>query len=436
MTDTTYEKEHQTLKEKLRRTDAVVGIYGLGYVGLPLLLNYHIKGFKVIGFEVDPRKIQTLNNGSSYVDDIKNEKISEALKRGNISFTTDFSKTKELDVVIICVPTPLNDQRYPDVTYIKSAVQSLVEHLKDYRLVVLESTTYPGTTRELVYEPLKHKKPFVSFSPERISPGDSFGTDVTTIPKVVSGINAESLDLCTVLYGHIIKQLVPVHSVDEAEMVKLVENTFRVVNIALVNELCMLCDKMNIDIWSVIEAAKTKPYGFMPFYPGPGVGGHCIPLDPLYLAWKAKGFDFTTHFINLATQINDQMPHYLASKVKRSLVMDAHHSSVLVVGVTYKKDISDARESPALKVISELISSGIAKVNFYDPHVETLKIDGKTLQRITNFESSISTYDALVICTDHTCLDWVKIAKEAKLIIDARNVIRKHVPDAKNVIPL
>jgi len=431
----------EQLKTKIQARQARVGIIGLGYVGLPLALLYSEQKFRVTGFDIDSRKVQTLAQGGSYIYRIAPEEIQSAKSHG-FTATADYSQLTEMDAVIICVPTPLNEYHEPDLSFITDTTHAIAPHLRAGQLVVLESTTYPGTTEEVMIPILEKENKaglkaargevsaanefFVAFSPEREDPGN---TTVARrdIPKVVGGLNRQASEMAQALYGSIFNRTVPVSSPSAAEMTKLLENIYRCVNIALVNELKMLCLRMGIDIWEVIEAASTKPFGFHPFYPGPGLGGHCIPVDPFYLSWKAKEWDFRTRFIELAGEINTNMPYHVLSSVigalnnhKKSL----NGAKVLVLGVAYKKDIDDLRESPALTII-ELLQKDGAEVSYHDPYFPFIGKGRKyDLQMKCAELSNLGRYDCVVIVTDHSNYDYRQIVQECQLVVDTRNATR------------
>jgi len=429
------------LKSKIQKRQARVGIIGLGYVGLPLALLYSEQKVQVTGFDIDARKIDTLAKGGSYIYRIAAEEIQAAKAQG-FSATSDYSQIAAMDAIIICVPTPLNEYHEPDLSYITGTTHSIAPHLRAGQLVVLESTTYPGTTEEVMVPILEKENPsglkaartdaptgkefLVAFSPEREDPGN---TTVARrdIPKVVGGLNAQASELACALYGTIFNRTVPVSSPAAAEMTKLLENIYRCVNIALVNELKLLCLRMGIDIWEVIGAASTKPFGFHPFYPGPGLGGHCIPIDPFYLSWKAKEFDFHTRFIELAGEINNNMPYHVLSSVGGAL--NRHKKSVngarvLILGVAYKKDIDDLRESPSLTII-ELLQKDGAQVSYHDPYFPTIGRGRKyDLQMKCADLKDVAQYDCVVIVTDHSDYDYRHIVQEAQLVVDTRNATR------------
>ena len=430
------------LKKKILNKKAKIGIIGLGYVGLPLGISFAKAGFKVYGIDIDKDRVGRLNRCESYILDVPKADLVEVIGEKSLIATTDFSAIKELDAVIICVPTPLNKTKEPDVSYIVAAVENIKKYMKHGQIIVLESTTYPGTTDEVMLpvlesEGLKEGKDFyLAFSPERIDPGnEKYKTENT--PKIIGGISKGSTEIARLLYEQVIESVVPVSSSKVAEMVKLLENTFRIVNIGLVNEIMLMCDKLGIDVWEVIDAAKTKPYGFMPFYPGPGVGGHCIPVDPIYLSWKARGHGFEARFIDLASHVNSQMPHYVVEKTADAL--NRHEKSlkgskVLVMGVAYKKDVKDLRESPALEIISILKHKG-ADVSYYDPYLPYLKWEGIDLKCVKFSKELLKKADCVVIVTDHSKVDYRFIAENSKLVVDTRNTL-KGIKDRKNIIRL
>ena len=423
------------LLRKIERREARCGVVGLGYVGLPLAVELARVGFRVTGIDLDDRKIQAINQGQSYIPDVPTETLRALSQSGQLDATTDFSVVAELDTINICVPTPLRKTKDPDMSYIVSAVESIAAHLHPGLLICLESTTYPGTTDELV-QPLLEAKGmkagtdfFLAFSPERVDPGNpTFHTG--NVPKVVGGVTPDCQKLAGALYGSAISTIVPVSSTRVAEMVKLLENTFRAVNIALVNELALMCDRMNIDVWEVVEAAKTKPFGFMAFYPGPGLGGHCIPIDPFYLSWKAKQSGFDPRFIELAGHINGAMPHYVVEKVAEALNTKRkaiNGANILIAGVAYKRDIDDMRESPALDVMGLLHGKGavLSYVDPYVPEVHGREWSGRMdIKSVDVSRGSFGKYDCVVIITDHKAFDYDAIVAEADLIVDTRNTIR------------
>ncbi|MDQ6891339.1 MAG: nucleotide sugar dehydrogenase [Acidobacteriota bacterium] len=431
----------QELKRKIEDKSLVLGVLGLGYVGLPLALAFSEKSFAVVGFDVDPSKVEALRAGRSYIKHLEGSRLSSATTAGLFRPTSDFDELSGPDVLLICVPTPLTPQREPEMSFIVDTAREIRARLRRGQLVVLESTTYPGTTDELVRGILEEsglkcgEDFFLAFSPEREDPGNArFAT--ATIPKVVGGVDPLSGDLAQAVYDQAISRTVRVSSSRAAEATKLVENIFRAVNIALVNELKMVFDKMGIDVWEVLDAASTKPFGFMRFNPGPGLGGHCIPLDPFYLAWKAREFGVTAKFIELAGEVNVQMPHYVIEKLQNALNdrgKAVKGSSVLVLGLAYKKDVDDARESPAFEIIDALIRRG-ADVTYHDPHVPALPrtrawpnlaaMSSKTLT-----PECIAQQDAVVIVTDHSAVDYEMILKHAPIVVDSRGVYRQPAPN-------
>jgi UDP-N-acetyl-D-glucosamine dehydrogenase len=428
-----------SLMDRIQSRRARTGVVGLGYVGLPLAVELAKAGFHTTGIDLDERKIEAIEQGRSYIPDVATADVVALRKAGKLDATTDFSIVKELDTINICVPTPLRKTKDPDMSYIVSAVEAIAKHLHKGMLVVLESTTYPGTTDEVVQPILETtglkagKDFFIAFSPERVDPGNpTFQTH--NVPKVVGGLTPECSKLAGALYGTAIQTIVPVSSTRVAEMVKLLENTFRAVNIGLVNELALMCDRMNIDVWEVVDAAKTKPFGFMAFYPGPGLGGHCIPIDPFYLSWKAKQSGFDPRFIELAGHINGGMPHYVVDKVGEALNTKrkaVNGSNILIVGVAYKRDIDDMRESPALDVMGLLHEKG-ARVSYADPYVP--EVHGREwpgrfdIRAVEIPRGSLAQYDCVVIVTEHKVFDFEAIAAEADLVVDTRNAIKKPYP--------
>lgn len=435
------EASNDQIKNKIQQRQARVGIIGLGYVGLPLALLYSEQKFHVTGFDIDARKVETLARGGSYIYRIAAEEV-QAAKTAGFSATSDYSQISDMDAIIICVPTPLNEYHEPDLSFITNTTHAIAPHLRAGQLVVLESTTYPGTTEEVMIPILEKENRLglkaargttvasseflVAFSPEREDPGN---TTVARrdIPKVVGGLNPPASEVARVLYGSIFNRTVPVSSPAAAEMTKLLENIYRCVNIALVNELKLLCLRMGIDIWEVIDAASTKPFGFHPFYPGPGLGGHCIPVDPFYLSWKAKEWDFRTRFIELAGEINVNMPYHVLASVGSALnsqKKSLNGSRVLVLGVAYKKDIDDLRESPSLTII-ELLQKEGAQVSYNDPYFPTVGRGRKyDLQMKCAPLADLGNYDCVLIVTDHSDYDYRKIVEESQLVVDSRNATR------------
>ncbi len=429
------------LLQKIADKRARIGIIGLGYVGLPLAVEFARAGFHVVGYDVDASKTSTLNGGVSYIPDVPTEHVAEIVKAGTFRATTDASELATVDVIDICVPTPLRKTKDPDMSYVVQAVDATAKVLKKGQLVILESTTYPGTTDEVVQPALEAgglvagEDFYLAFSPERVDPGNpQFQTK--NIPKVVGGMNEASTRAAAALYGSVITTIVPVTSTRVAEMVKLLENTFRAVNIGLVNELALMCARMGINVWEVIDAAKTKPFGFMPFYPGPGLGGHCIPIDPFYLSWKAKQSGFEARFIELAGQVNGSMPEYVVTRVADALNSarkSVNGAYVHVLGVAYKRDIDDMRESPALDVI-ELLKRKGARVSYTDPYVPVLHHGPVNMSSISIEDALKAGADCAVIITDHATFDYAAIAAKFPLIVDSRNALKGL--KSPNVFPL
>jgi UDP-N-acetyl-D-glucosamine dehydrogenase len=424
--------EHSIL-DRIEAKTARVGIIGLGYVGLPLAVEFARAGFQVTGFDVDPDKVAALNAGSSYIPDVPSSELADVVHARRFRATTEESALAEMDVIDICVPTPLRKTRDPDMSYVVQAVEAAARHLHAGQLLILESTTYPGTTDELVAPMLEAgglkagRDFFLAFSPERVDPGNG-RWHTRNIPKVVGGIDKQSTDAACALYGKVVETVVPVSSTVVAEMAKLLENTFRAVNIGLVNELALMCHKMKIDVWEVINAAKTKPFGFMPFYPGPGLGGHCIPIDPFYLSWKAKQNGFECRFIELAGQVNASMPGFAVERIAdalNSVKKAVNGSRVHLFGVAYKKDVSDLRESPALDIL-ELLARRGAIVSYTDPYVPHLAHGSHTLDSVPECEALNGGYDCLVITTDHSSFNYAEIARVGPLIVDTRNALKAY----------
>jgi UDP-N-acetyl-D-glucosamine dehydrogenase len=433
---------HKNIEKKILEKKAKIGIIGLGYVGLPLAVNFARNGFMVYGMDIDIGRVRRLRKAKSYILDVPSSQIKEVMRDKHFSVHSDFRPIRKLDAVIICVPTPLYKTREPDVSYIVASVKSIKKYMKRGQLIILESTTYPGTTEEVMLPLLegggmKEGKDFyLAFSPERIDPGNK-RYDTKNTPKIIGGVSKKSTQLAKKLYEQAIDKVIPVSSSKVAEMVKLLENTFRIVNIGLVNEIMLMCDKMCINVWEVIDAAKTKPYGFMPFYPGPGVGGHCIPVDPIYLSWKARMHGFEARFIDLASNVNSRMPRYVVGKVTEGLNecgKPLRCSNILVVGVAYKKDVKDLRESPSLEIIDLLVKKG-ALVSYYDPYLPYLKIHGINLKSVKFDSGSFKDSDCVVIATDHSNVDYDFIAKNSSLIVDTRNAL-KSIKRRDNIVRL
>ena len=435
---------HYQLLKKIENKTAVIGIIGLGYVGLPLALEYAVRGFKTIGFDIDERKIPILNSGKSYIKHIKTDKIKKTVGNKKFFATADFTRLPEVDAIIICVPTPLNEHREPDMTYIENSGRMVAQYLREGQFVSLESSTYPGTTEEIllpmfenapINQKLKRKKFvvgkdfFLAFSPEREDPNNpKYST--ATIPKVVGGVTVNCLKVALAIYNQVIVKTVPVSSPRAAEATKLLENIYRSINIALVNELKMVFERMNIDVWEVVDAAATKPFGFQAFYPGPGLGGHCIPIDPFYLTWKAREFEISTKFIELAGEINTFMPYYVvekASELLNKFKKSLNGSKVLILGASYKKDIDDMRESPSLKLIEILREKG-AKVDYNDPYVPKLPKTRKyqyDMESVELSKKNLTKYDLVLLSTDHSDYNYKFITASSKLILDTRNAFER-----------
>jgi UDP-N-acetyl-D-glucosamine dehydrogenase len=433
----------QQLLDKIAAREAVIGIVGLGYVGLPLAVAFAQEGFNVIGVDVDAGKVDSLNRGESYVEDIPSAVLGPLVKAGLIRSTTDYAAMAAADAISICVPTPLRKTKDPDISYIIHAADCLAKHMPpgQGQLIVLESTTYPGTTDEIVLPRFSQdglevgRDFFMAFSPERIDPGRTDYT-VRTTPKVIGGVTPACLEVAVALYGTVVDEPVAVSSTATAEMVKLLENTFRAVNIGLVNEVALMCDKLGLNVWEVVGAAATKPYGFMPFYPGPGLGGHCIPIDPHYLSWKLRTLNYTARFIELAAEVNSHMPDYVVGKVGDALNQERkaiNGSRILVLGAAYKRDVGDVRESPALDVIHLLRERG-ADVSYNDPHISTVRFDGYQLSSVDLLADTVAAADCVVVVTDHAAYDWEWLAANARLIVDTRNAVKS--PGTARVVRL
>jgi UDP-N-acetyl-D-glucosamine dehydrogenase len=430
MSTTTTATTAARLKEKIQNKTAKIGVVGLGYVGLPLAVEFGHAGFEVIGIDVQQSKVDEINRGVSYIQDIPTEQVHELVKAGKLRATTDFSVIKDLDTIDICVPTPLRKTKDPDMSYIDAAAKEIAQYFHKGLLVVLESTTYPGTTDEVLLPMFEEKgfkvgeDFFLCFSPERVDPGNArFQT--RNIPKVVGGTTAACTEVGKLFYEQALETVVPVNGTQVAEMVKLLENTFRMINIGLVNEMALMCDRMGINVWEVIDAAATKPFGFMPFYPGPGLGGHCIPIDPYYLSWKSRQSGIEARFIELAGQINGFMPHFVVEKIQNALndhTKPLKGSHVHIVGAAYKRNIDDVRESPALDIIHLLEKRG-AKVTYSDPYVPSIKIDG-IVYKAEDLVPAAKVADCCVIITDHADFNYTALVDAAKLIVDTRNSLK------------
>ena len=431
----TYLSIYSSLKKRFEKKEATVGVVGLGYVGLPLAVTFAEAGFKVFGVDISVQVIESLNNGFSHVGDVEDQKLLNFMEGGGANrncFTSDYGVLQACDGIVICVPTPLSKTGNPDMRYVRDAGENISANMSAGTLIILESTVYPGATQEVFLPLIKERSEvhfvigenvFLAFSPERIDPGRSDWTLKTT-PKVMGGITSRCTDLAAELYGATVNTVVPVSSTGSAEMVKLLENTFRATNIALANELAIMCDRLNIDVWEVIDAASTKPFGFMPFYPGPGIGGHCIPIDPQYLSWKMKQLDYDARFISLADEVNSSMPSFLLQKSRKALVKKGktlRGAKIIVLGVTYKANVADIRESPALDVIELLIEEG-AEVLYNDPYVQELEVEGcHQLQSLDLTPGNLAQIDVAVIVSDHSSYDFEYISTCVGLIVDSRN---------------
>jgi len=436
----------ETLIKKLQDKTAKIGILGMGYVGMPLAVVFAEAGFNVTGIDPDQRKVDTFNKGISYIQDVPTETVARLQKAGKLNMTTDFAVLKDMEAVSICVPTPLRQTGDPDMSFILSATEQLAKYVHAGMVVVLESTTYPGTTRELTWPMLTKKSGlkigediFICFSPERVDPGRKDWTTINT-PKVMGGITKTCAEVATAWYSGAIKTVVPVSSAEAAEMAKLLENTFRMINIGLVNELAIMCERLGVDVWEVIDAAGTKPFGFMKFTPGPGLGGHCIPIDPLYLSWKMKELNYNAKFIELASEINTNMPRYVVSRVldamnDRGKVLKG--SKVLVLGAAYKPNIDDVRESPSLDVIALLRKKG-ADVSYHDPRISNIhhEKEGWKMESVKDVMKAVKESDAVVIVTNHKSYDYNAILADAKFIFDSRNALGKMGAENPKVVRL
>ena len=416
------------LASKLYHRTASVGVIGMGYVGLPTMVAAAEGGFAVTGIDINEDAVSGINAGRSHIEDVGEGTLTPLVRAGKISATTDYAILNELDVVLVCVPTPITKDKEPDLTSMAAAVAGLANHLRRDQLVVLQSTTFPGTIEEFVLPKLEMtglkvgKDFYLAFALERIDPGnDQFG--MRNVPKIVGGVTAECTKVATDFFSAFVERVIPVSSPKVAEMTKLLENTFRSVNIALVNELAMLCQRMEIDIWEVIEAASTKPFGFMPFYPGPGVGGHCIPVDPFYLSWKAKEYDFNVKFIQLAAQTNDHMPYYTLDRIGEILEdrgQELQDTKLLILGITFKENIKDIRNSPAIRVIELLLEKG-ANLSYSDPNIPTLAVNGLLMESVDIKNGGLQPFDAVIILVNHRDWDLGQIVEGSTLVIDARN---------------
>ncbi len=434
---------YRVLRDKIETRSARIGVVGLGYVGLPLATAFAEEGFDVKGIDASPQRVNTLKKGISYILDVSSKTVRELVKDNRLGATTSYAVVRRLDVVIICVPTPLSKSKGPDMSYVMSAVDNIIHNRRKGQLYILESTTYPGTTEEILLPKFRRglagldKDFFLVFSPERVDPSNKI-YNTNTIPKVVGGVTEKSTKLAAQLYSSIVNTVVPVSSSRVAEMAKLLENTFRSVNIGLVNELALMCEKLNIDVWEVIDAAKTKPFGFMPFYPGPGIGGHCINIDPLYLSWKASIHGFKSHFIEIADMINSSMPRHVVNRVMSALNekrKPIRGANILVLGVAYKRDVSDTRESPSLEIIRLLMQRG-AVVSYHDPYAPNIDVEGKVLRSVSLKRERLKKQDCVILATDHTNFDYRRIAENASLILDTRNAFSNAGVKKKNIVRL
>jgi UDP-N-acetyl-D-glucosamine dehydrogenase len=435
----------ETLIGKINIKDAVVGVVGLGYVGLPLAVEIADAGFKVLGLDLDPQVVEGVNLGRSHVGDVKDSRLAPLVKQGRLEAVGDYAALSAADCISICVPTPLTKTKEPDISFIAAAVDGILPLLAPGKLVVLESTTYPGTTEELIAARVDQElglkvgeQVFVAFSPERTDPGNAVWSTKNT-PKVLGGVTSACTEVARALYTAVVEKVHVVGSAREAETVKLLENTFRAVNIALVNEFMLMCDRLGIDVWNVVEAAATKPFGFMPFFPGPGIGGHCIPLDPMYMSWKAKAVDFYNRFIELATDINGNMPRFVVAKLADLLNQGERSlkgSRVLILGLSYKKNVDDVRESPGLEVY-RLLREKDAWVEFHDPLAGSfVSILGKTVESSAIDGEQIASFDAVVLVTDHDAFDYERIAGQARLVLDCRNAFASRGVTGENIFKL
>ena len=419
-----------SLYNKINNKEANIGVIGLGYVGLPLAIEFAKAGFNVSGIDVDDKKIAAINKGDNYISDIDNSLLMDLVKKGRLKATKNTSIITTLDAISICVPTPLSKVNEPDVSYIINSVNAIKRYLHKDLLIVLESTTYPGTTKEVVLSSLKEsglvvgKDYYLCFSPERIDPGNK-NYNISNTPKVIGGITNECVKVGQLLYSQIVKDVISVSSPETAEMVKLLENTFRSINIGLANEVAIMCEKLGIDVWEVIDAANTKPYGFMKFTPGPGLGGHCIPIDPLYLSWKMKNLNYNPKFIDLASKINASMPEHIVDMLKKALntnQKELENSKILLLGMAYKKDVDDIRESPSLDILY-LLNKNNSKVEYFDPYIPDFVFDKRKNKSLDDLNSEVlKKFDAVIILTDHSNIDYKLIKDNAALIIDTRNV--------------
>ena len=434
-----------SLRQKITKKKATIGVVGMGYVGLPIATEFADRGFQTVGIDTDKQKVDAINSGKSYIPDVKDARLARVVKKGKLRGMEDYSCVASLDVISICVPTPFTANKEPDISFILSATESIARGLRKGHLIILKSTTFPGTTEQYVLPVLektglKVGKDFhLAFSPERIDPGNRKWTTVNT-PTVVGGVTPRCTELAYLISRQVVSKVIPVSSPRVAEMEKLLENIFRSVNIALVNELSQLCDRMGgINVWEVIEAAATKPFGFMPFYPGPGIGGHCILVDPYYLAWLARQHDFQTNFIALAAETNESMPFYVKSMVLREISMlpvSFREARILILGVSFKKDVDDIRHSPAVKVMELLLQDGARNIHYNDPYVSRVTVEGQQFRSVPLTKQELKNTDCVLITTDHSVYDYNFIVRTAKLVIDTRNATKNVRRGRKKIVVL
>ena len=436
-------KSYDELKGKIRNKKAIITVIGLGYVGLPMALEFARKGFCVNGFDLNVRRIRQLKKGISYINDISDKEIKDVFGKNKFHVTADEKIIKKSDAIIICVPTPLRKIKEPDISFVLAVSKTVCKYMKTGQAIILESTTYPGTTRDVILPILKKSKLslgedfFLAFSPERIDPGNG-KYDFTNIPKVMGGMTEKCTDISKLLYSNVVKKVVGVSTPEIAEVTKLLENTFRIVNIGLINEFATLCYKLGIDVWEVIKAAETKPFGFMPFYPGPGIGGHCIPADPMYLSWKARKVGFETKMVDLAAQLNRRVPNKMVKRIEKILKkkkISIKKAKVFISGITYKKDVNDLRESPALEIIEGLRRKNM-DVSYNDPYIPYLDLDGIKAKSKKITQNLLKKQDIVVVVTDHSNVNYEFIAKNADLIFDTRNIFERKGIKSKNIITL
>lgn len=431
--------------KSIRVRNITIGVIGLGYVGLPLAVEFARKGVRTIGFDIDEKKIAALKKGKNYIQDISDELVAQGVKRGFLSATKDFTELEDCDAIFICVPTPFTDNKDPDISFIVHSAESIAKTLRKGQIVILKSTTFPGTTEKYVRPILERggmvagKDFYLAFSPERIDPGNKIWHTGNT-PIVVGGVSEECTRLSVAVNEIIIEKVIPVSSPAVAEMEKLLENIFRSVNIALVNELAQLCDRIGVNIWEVVDSAATKPFGFMPFYPGPGIGGHCILIDPYYLSWMAREYDFVTKFIELSAEVNESMPFYVRSMIEREIANQPTtiaKSKVLLLGMAFKKDVDDLRHSPALKVAELMLLDGFKNISYFDPFIPSVQVKDRKITSIAELTPSVlKQFDVVCITTDHSSFDYDLIVKNSKVVIDTRNACKHVKGSKKNVVLL